>query len=104
LASAYQSGSGVADRVAGPILEAMHDETLSLHGHGRSSCSLPEDAFGLALFLDIDGALLDIAQTPEAVVVPPGLSESLKRLAERLEGAPPRQRRSVERCKIVKRA
>lgn len=65
----------------------MHDETLSLHGHGRSSCSLPEDAFGLALFLDIDGTLLDIAQTPEAVVVPPGLPESLKRLAERLEGA-----------------
>ncbi|MBB6014067.1 trehalose 6-phosphate phosphatase [Aquamicrobium lusatiense] len=58
-----------------------------MHGHGRSSCSLPEDAFGLALFLDIDGTLLDIAQTPEAVVVPPGLPESLKRLAERLEGA-----------------
>ena len=65
----------------------MHDETLSLHGHGRLSCSLPEDASGLALFLDIDGTLLDIAQMPEAVVVPPGLPDSLKRLAERLEGA-----------------
>lgn len=87
MGSAQRSGSGVADRVAGPILEAMHDETLSLHGHGRLSCSLPEDASGLALFLDIDGTLLDIAQMPEAVVVPPGLPDSLKRLAERLEGA-----------------
>jgi trehalose 6-phosphate phosphatase len=87
MGSAHLSRSGVADRVAGPILEAMHDETLSLHGHGRLSCSLPEDASGLALFLDIDGTLLDIAQTPEAVVVPPGLPDSLKRLAERLEGA-----------------
>jgi trehalose 6-phosphate phosphatase len=40
-----------------------------------------------ALFLDIDGTILDMAATPEAVVVPPELTAALARLAERLEGA-----------------
>lgn len=65
----------------------MHDRILSSHGHGRSSCPLPEDVSGFALFLDIDGTLLDIAQTPEAIVVPPDLPGALKRLAHRLDGA-----------------
>lgn len=49
--------------------------------------ALPENISGLAVFLDIDGTLLDIARTPEAVVVPPGLPESLIRLSGRLGGA-----------------
>lgn len=40
-----------------------------------------------ALFLDIDGTLLEIAQTPDGVVVPPGLLETLSRLSVRLRGA-----------------
>jgi trehalose 6-phosphate phosphatase len=40
-----------------------------------------------ALFLDIDGTLLDIAPTPHAVEVPPELTEDLTRLHERCGGA-----------------
>jgi len=40
-----------------------------------------------ALLLDIDGTLLDLAPTPREVWVPPGLAETLNRLAERTSGA-----------------
>jgi len=40
-----------------------------------------------ALFLDIDGTLLDIAPTPHTVVVPPELIEDLARLRARCGGA-----------------
>lgn len=40
-----------------------------------------------ALLLDMDGTLIDIAPTPDAVVVPPGLVASLTGLRERLRGA-----------------
>ncbi len=40
----------------------------------------------LALFLDFDGTLVDIAPTPDAIAVPPDLSTRLRRLAARLEG------------------
>lgn len=39
------------------------------------------------LFLDVDGTLIDIAPSPEAVVVPPALVESLQLLERRLSGA-----------------
>ncbi len=45
---------------------------------------LPADA---ALLLDLDGTLLDIAATPEAVAVPPGLTDLLRRLRARLGDA-----------------
>jgi trehalose 6-phosphate phosphatase len=41
----------------------------------------------LAILLDIDGTLLDIAPTPREVVVPPGLTETLVRVRDRLGGA-----------------
>jgi len=40
-----------------------------------------------ALFLDLDGTLIDIAPTPESVVVPPGLPELLGNLQGLLGGA-----------------
>lgn len=40
-----------------------------------------------ALLFDLDGTLIDLAPTPEAVVVPPDLLESLTRLGARLAGA-----------------
>lgn len=40
-----------------------------------------------ALFLDIDGTLLDIARTPDAVVVPDELKNSLEKLRDELGGA-----------------
>ena len=40
-----------------------------------------------ALFLDIDGTLLDMARTPDAVVVPADLQTALVRLHDELDGA-----------------
>lgn len=40
-----------------------------------------------ALFLDIDGTLIDLAETPEGVVVPEGLTDVLSQLSSRLNGA-----------------
>ena len=40
-----------------------------------------------ALLLDLDGTLLDLAPRPDAVVVPPGLSDTLRTLRDRLGGA-----------------
>lgn len=40
-----------------------------------------------ALFLDVDGTLVEIAATPEAVVVAPGLPALLTRLQQQLQGA-----------------
>ncbi|MCW5582163.1 MAG: trehalose-phosphatase, partial [Luteimonas sp.] len=40
-----------------------------------------------ALFLDLDGTLIDLAPTPSSVVVPDGLVDVLRRLRERLGGA-----------------
>ncbi|MCW5695144.1 MAG: trehalose-phosphatase [Bauldia sp.] len=48
---------------------------------------LPAEVAGWAFFIDIDGTLIDIAPTPEAVFVPPWLPAALERLTERLGGA-----------------
>jgi trehalose 6-phosphate phosphatase len=52
----------------------------------RSPPTLPPIARA-ALLLDLDGTLLDIAPTPDAVVVPPDLIASLRALRGRLDGA-----------------
>ena len=40
-----------------------------------------------ALLLDLDGTLLDLAPTPDSVVVPAGLPDTLRALRDRLDGA-----------------
>lgn len=49
--------------------------------------ALPEPAPNWALFLDIDGTILDIAPTPDAVMVPPDLPPALQEVANVLGGA-----------------
>ena len=44
-------------------------------------------AGAVALFLDVDGTLLDLAQRPDAVVTPPGLVHSLSAADRKLGGA-----------------
>lgn len=47
----------------------------------------PLDVAAHALFLDLDGTIVDIAQRPEDVVAGEALRALLRRLAERLDGA-----------------
>src|SRR5690606_39385900 len=47
----------------------------------------PPPARDWALFLDVDGCLLDLADSPDAVVVPDGLRGRLEDLQSRLGGA-----------------
>ncbi|SDB20687.1 trehalose-phosphatase [Bauldia litoralis] len=51
------------------------------------SDSLPSTTDDWAFFLDIDGTLIDIAPTPDAVVVPHDLPGILDRLSQRTGGA-----------------
>lgn len=47
----------------------------------------PSPAEDWALFLDVDGCLLDLAHAPDAVVIPTELPATLSGLAQRLDGA-----------------
>ena len=47
----------------------------------------PSDLDRLAILLDVDGTLLDIAPSPKEVVVPADLPQTLSRVRDRLEGA-----------------
>jgi trehalose 6-phosphate phosphatase len=49
--------------------------------------NLPALHAGNALFLDVDGTLIDLAATPDDVVVPPALPARLRFLAAQLDGA-----------------
>ena len=48
---------------------------------------MPPVSANTALFLDIDGTLLDLARTPDRVKVPSDLLRALERLTQRLSGA-----------------
>lgn len=63
--------------------------TLRDKGFMDGMSSIPEltPRHDWALFLDVDGTLLDLAATPDAVVVPDGLLSSLVRVAKALGGA-----------------
>ncbi|MDP3896782.1 MAG: trehalose-phosphatase, partial [Mesorhizobium sp.] len=49
--------------------------------------ALPSSLHGSALFLDVDGTLLDIAPTPDAIVVPDALAYLLHGLSRATGGA-----------------
>ena len=49
--------------------------------------ALPAIHAGTALFLDFDGTLVDLADQPDAVLVPPDLVPLLQQLAQQLGGA-----------------
>ena len=57
----------------------MSDTRTSLD-RGRAGASASE----WALFLDFDGTLVEIADRPDAVIVPPGLGQTLTALRDRL--------------------
>jgi trehalose 6-phosphate phosphatase len=61
--------------IAAP-LEGATTYNVAVSGDGR-----------VALFLDVDGTLLDLADRPSAVVTPTGLVSSLEKAERRLEGA-----------------
>lgn len=52
-----------------------------------TSFGIPEIEAGWALFLDLDGTLLDIAPAPDAVVVPEALPCAMLRVSAWLDGA-----------------
>ncbi len=52
-----------------------------------TNVSVPEIEGGWALFLDLDGTLIDLAPAPDAVHVPSALIEDLSLLRQRLSGA-----------------
>lgn len=63
----------------------QHSEPIAAH---RSPADiLADDPRKYALFLDVDGTLLEIAPTPTEVVTPPGLPELLVRVDKGLGGA-----------------
>lgn len=53
----------------------------------RGAGALPRPADGWALFLDVDGTLIEIADTPEAAAPAPGMRETLAALGGRFGGA-----------------
>lgn len=60
---------------------------LSVTQHMPITAGLPAPARDWALFLDLDGTLLDIAPTPDAVIVPPDLVTDLTSVSKALGGA-----------------
>lgn len=61
----------------------FHQAVSADGGHFR----LPRSAGGYAFFFDLDGTLIDIAQTPDSVVVPTTLAADLMALAQSAGGA-----------------
>src|SRR5262245_29714591 len=77
----------------GPHLEMMFDigmqeiPATGVSRLGRLTASLATAAHNWGLFIDIDGTLLDMASSPDAVVVPPDLVETLGQLKRHFGGA-----------------
>jgi trehalose 6-phosphate phosphatase len=72
-----------------PYLSIMYAvmQNIPRTGSANRLDRVPADAAECALFIDIDGTLLDMAPSPDAVVVPPGLVQTLSRLTRTFGGA-----------------
>lgn len=68
---------------------ARQTMTAGAHDAGRERAPERPDGFPdrLALFLDLDGTVLDLAATPDAVTLPQETRRAIGELAERLDGA-----------------
>jgi len=70
---------------------ARNNIALATHGRAIATRGTVEQLIArdepVALFLDIDGTLLDVALTPSSVHVPPNLPDVLHALSKRLHGA-----------------
>lgn len=74
-----------------PMVQGQAGATIASHGDASASAQLSDwlsdRGQGCALFLDVDGTLLDIAESPAAVCVPRELCSALECLHRRLGGA-----------------
>lgn len=68
-------------------MAGSHPDQQGAGERAQSFPPLPDPNCSWALFLDVDGTLLDIAATPEAVVVTEALRDMLAGLCHNLEGA-----------------
>jgi trehalose 6-phosphate phosphatase len=85
-----RTASGFRRGFRGLTLLAMASIMLSMtFQRDKSDPPLPENATlgEWALFLDLDGTLIDLAPTPDSVIVPPGLIETLAVLDQKMSGA-----------------
>lgn len=77
-----------ADELMASKANSVVSESGGRSDKGTMPSHLPAiDLDRCALLLDIDGTLLDLAPTPRAVKVPPGLSATLTGLVQRTSGA-----------------
>ena len=70
-----------------PSYPGMANPLSSRSDHAGPLAPVAEAPARYALFLDIDGTLLELAPTPEAITVPPDLPQLLAALSARLGGA-----------------
>lgn len=67
--------------------ESWHERQPTDEGAGDLLRQVTHDPGAWAVFLDIDGTLLDLALTPDAISVPEALPGNLHALSGRLDGA-----------------
>jgi trehalose 6-phosphate phosphatase len=67
--------------------DASETEAVSRGEHRLARLNIPAPRRDMALFLDFDGTLVDIAAAPESIFVPADLPQNLLTARERLGGA-----------------